>query len=164
MLTTDNPVTNLRRKIKLNYSLVTNPLIFQDVDQLLYDVLWKPHGLDREIRRQFSTGLAQYTFTAADDVNVLGCIIVCEHPDELELRHMAVACDFQNRGIGTKLLKFVLNYFKTNSDKKTMFVYARNKALDFYMRQGFYPIDDEWLEIPGVVMKGVRFKRLIVKL
>lgn len=148
----------------MNHSLTNDQVTLQDVDQLLYDVLWKPHGLDREIRKQFTTGLAQYTFVASDYEKACGCIIVCEHPDELELRHMAVASDFQNRGIGTKLLNYVLDHFSNNSDKKTMFVFARNKALNFYIRQGFYPSDDEWLEIPGVVMKGVRFKRLIVKL
>lgn len=45
-----------------------------------------------------------------------------------------------------------------------MYVYARNTAMNFYIRQGFVPVDDKWLDVPGIAMEGIRFKKLLANL
>lgn len=135
----------------------------EEADRLLYKVLWKPYGMERDMRKRFSPGIGQSTFVASDGEKVCGCIVACEHEDAVELRHMAVLEECRGTGIGTGLLNWVAEHLIRETGKRRIFVYARSSSAEFYLNRGFKPMgSDDWLDHPLFEPHGIRFKQLFM--
>lgn len=130
------------------------------VDQILYEVLWKPFGLPRDTRKQFRTGFNQLTFVAELGGSICGCLVTCEHEDAVEIRHMAVLPHFQGKRMGTRLLGFAIDYLQSKYGHGRLYVYARNNSVDFYLKQGFLAESNDWQDHPLFTPHGIRFKIL----
>lgn len=58
---------------------------------------------------------------------------------------MAVLKPFRRRGIGSKILKYLIEYHHSKSDE-AIIIHAQSHALQFYQASGFIKLGNEFLE------------------
>lgn len=90
-----------------------------------------------------------FGFVAKDGVTVVGCIFFTRLKFETDinafiLSPVAVATEYQNQGIGQKLINFGINQLK-KSDVKLIFTYGDP---DFYAKVGFKQISENIAKAP----------------
>jgi predicted GNAT family N-acyltransferase len=76
-----------------------------------------------------------------------------------QLRGMATDTPYFGKGYGALLIKYAVDYIKT-AKAEYIWCNARTSAVDFYKKQGFEIISDEF-EIPGVGPHYVMILNLI---
>lgn len=86
---------------------------------------------------------------------IVGCCVLSAIDNKtIKLRQMAVETIFQEKGIGSLLLKFVET---TSKEKgyKIITLHARDIAQSFYTKNGFHSCGDTFIEIgiPHIEMK-----------
>lgn len=94
-------------------------------------------------------------FVALKEGRVIGCVVLArlnEHIDT-QLMQMAVEDDFQGQGIGSRLVKALLEFAKANGVSKIE-VHARSDVSAFYEGLGFEVYGDEFEEV------GVKHKHM----
>jgi len=70
-----------------------------------------------------------------------------------QLGRMAVLGEHRRQGVGSALLRFVLEHAR-NMHHKTLYCHAQITALDFYQRHGFNSIGDEF-EDAGIAHRAM---------
>ncbi len=92
-------------------------------------------------------------FAALDNDKVIGVVSLYEELSPLHesqpairLRGMAVDQSHQGQGAGTQLVQHILKYIQPNT---LLWCYAREKAKDFYVSQGFLVQGDDFM-IEGI--------------
>lgn len=109
----------------------------QALDQLLFDVLWKPLDMKRDARENFKQDKPEEELIAIDNGKIVGGIVAnWLTDDEIEIHHMAVVPEFQGRYIGKQLF-LKLRELATSKGVHKMSVYARNNSIAFYEKLGF---------------------------
>lgn len=70
-----------------------------------------------------------------------------------QIGRMAVLKKYRNKGIGKKLLKYLINYHQSQS-KTAITIHAQSQAIEFYKKIGFIKKGDEFMEagIPHFIM------------
>ncbi|MBU7007692.1 GNAT family N-acetyltransferase [Phosphitispora fastidiosa] len=130
--------------------------VLEQVDNLLYEVLWKPRGMPN-VRHQFDKGEAEIIFTAREGNNVVGAFVVIIYKDKTaELRHAAVLPEYQGQKAGKGLWNEALKYIKAEGIN-SIYVYARNTAIGFWEKTGFRA-ETDWLDHEAFAGSGIRFK------
>lgn len=81
-------------------------------------------------------------YVAKNDDKVLGFVLIEETPYDFDILEIVVDQELRGRGIGTMLMKRVLDYAKlTHKEKTTLEVASDNKsAISFYEKFGFSQI------------------------
>lgn len=81
-------------------------------------------------------------YVAKNDDKVLGFVLIEETPYDFDILEIVVDQELRGRGIGTMLMKRVLDYAKfTHKEKATLEVASDNKsAISFYEKFGFSQI------------------------
>lgn len=133
------------------------------LDHLLWEVLWAPLGLPRDIRRTFALDTTPVEFAAVENGDIVGGLAANRIGENaLEIRHIAVAPDHQRRSIGSGLVKALVEFAcKEGVDK--IQAYARNTSLGFFMRNRFTPTGGK-LTHPDFVHHGITFQKVVVSL
>jgi len=74
------------------------------------------------------------------------CILTKKDSDTVQLRQMAVAFDYQQKGLGKELLRFAE---ETAREKhySSMRMYARKTAAGFYEKSGYAVVGEEFTEV-----------------
>lgn len=90
-----------------------------------------------------------FGFVARDDENVIGCIFFTRLDFEVQinafiLSPVAVATQYQNQGIGQKLIKFGINYLNKNN-VELLFTYGDP---NYYAKVGFKHISENIVKAP----------------
>lgn len=82
-------------------------------------------------------------YACTEDEEPVGYVNVLDLEVEAEILRICVAKPYRNRGMGKKLLQFVIDYCKEEKyDKIFLEVKSTNKiAIDLYERMGFYNIN-----------------------
>lgn len=62
----------------------------------------------------------------------------------IKLERFAVLPEYRNKNLGTVLLQFVLKSLEGNPAK--MYLHSQLKAVNYYQRQGFFKVGDEFVE------------------
>ncbi|MGX5203483.1 GNAT family N-acetyltransferase [Aliikangiella sp. IMCC44632] len=76
--------------------------------------------------------------------NELVCVAsVYLNLDKARLRKFATKADFQNKGIGSKMLRYIFRSLK-NTNAKVFWCDARESALPFYQRFGMQPYGERF--------------------
>jgi N-acetylglutamate synthase-like GNAT family acetyltransferase len=110
-----------------------------ELDQLLWDILWRPLNLGRNIRNSFKLDKPQIDLIALDhDVMVGGLIANWLSGNEVELRHIAVRPEYQRRSVGRLLVRRLVNLIQGGAPLRIQ-TYARNTSTDFFVKLGFKP-------------------------
>jgi len=108
-----------------------------ELDQLLWDVLWKPLGLPRNIRQSFKLNNSQIDLVAFDNgVAIGGLVANWLSENEIEIRHIAVSSDFQRLSVGKGLVEKLIKLVQKDNPVKIQ-TCARNTSFGFFTKLGF---------------------------
>ena len=133
---------------------------FQQADRLLWEVLWRPVGLARDIRERFKLPGRETVFVAVDARGVVGAIVGQAVSDrEMEIRHLAVAEDCQRKGVGGALVARLLDRCR-ELEVRTVCTHARNTSQAFFEREGFAAVPGETLTHPDFGRHGISFLKM----
>ena len=139
---------------------VTTQAQAEELDQILWEVLWQPIGLPRDIRETFNLEGAHIELVATRGPEVLGGLVaVWLSADTLELRHIALRPEFQRGSIGTRLVRDLMDIAGANGCRAIQ-TYARNTSAGFFASVGFVPLPGEPLEHPDFSVHGISFRQM----
>ena len=125
-------------KIKLAESIAEK----SELDQLLWNVLWMPLNLPRDVRSSFRLGKPEVEIVAVDRSKVVGGLVANRVSEsEFEIRHIAVCASYQGHSVGRLLVQELIS--RTGKGSVTWIrTYARNTSVGFFSRLGFVPEGD----------------------
>jgi GNAT superfamily N-acetyltransferase len=108
--------------------------------QKYVDVLrgWNDDHERKDMRKQFRPGLDQ--IVVADGRNI-GFLSVIAHADCIQLRHIEIDPEYQNRGIGSEIIQHVVDTGRKAGVPVTLAVLAVNPAMRLYERLGFVAVE-----------------------
>lgn len=107
------------------------------LDSLLWNVLWEPLGLSRDVRKGFSIKGEQVELVAVLDGNIAGGLVaVWTDKEAVEIRHIAISVENQDRGIGKKLVTFLIDELSFKGCRN-LHTFARNSSISFFEKLGF---------------------------
>ena len=133
----------------------------KELDQLLWDVLWKPLNFPRHIRKSFKLNNPQIELIAVDNNVTIGALVANWLSEkEIEIRHIAVKPDCQRNSVGKLLVE---ELFKLVREKAPLQIqtYARNTSAGFFVKLGFKPTGHH-LENNDFMKYGIRFQRMYI--
>jgi N-acetylglutamate synthase-like GNAT family acetyltransferase len=129
-----------------------------ELDELLWRVLWKPLNLPREIRSEVALAGEKLEIVAVASKEVVGGLVAYRTDEnELEIRHLAVDINYQRKSIGTNLMSRLFETVGSDGGVRIQ-AYVREGSYPFFVRQGFAAADEQWLEHPAFAEHGIRFK------
>ena len=132
------------------------------LDQLLWNVLWMPLNLPRNVRRFFSLRKPEIEIIAVDQNKVVGGLVANQlSENEFEIRHIAVCADYQGHSVGRLLIQELIRIIGKSS---VMWIrtYARNTSTGFFSRLGFIP-EGDLVEHKDFTKHGIRFQQMCLK-
>jgi len=122
---------------KLSIRKVNAPADASDLDALLWNVLWKPIGLPRDVRKSFSIKGEQVELVALLEGHIVGGLVaVWTDKKAVEIRHIAISVKNQGRGIGKKLVTFLIAELSFKGCG-SLHTFARNSSISFFEKLGF---------------------------
>lgn len=132
----------------------------KELDKILWEVLWKPFGLPRNVRDSFKLeGECIELVAKQDSVIVGGLVSNYLSPNEFELRHIAIKSGFQKKSIGSMLVRELIK-IATQKGCSVIQAYARNTSADFFLKQGFVSSTGKVLEHSLFSKHGITFKQM----
>ena len=96
-------------------------------------------------------------FVALDDGRVLGCVLLVpleEIGNRAQLIQMAVETEWQRKGIGDLLVRYLLEFARNNGIREIL-IHARDNTTDFYGKFGFEVYGETFEEV-GVLHRHMR--------
>ncbi len=113
---------------------------------LRYLVLRKPLGLNYS-QEQLSAESNEYHFIAERMGEIVGCLLLKPLENEtVQMRQVAVAENFQGKGIGKLLVKHSEEFALKNGYKKII-LHARDTAIEFYKSLGYSVTSEMYYEV-----------------
>lgn len=133
------------------------------LDSLLWEVLWQPLGMPRDIRRSFGFG-GDCLELAAEAKGLLIGGLVAGRPSfsEAEIRHIAVRPGFQRMGVGRMLVEHLVERL-INEGCLRLHVIARNTSQRFFEVQGFSAVECNMPDHPDFKKFGISFVLMEMK-
>jgi GNAT superfamily N-acetyltransferase len=131
----------------------------RELDQLLWEVLWEPLGLPRDVRHSFRLDKPEMELVALYRRKVIGGLVACQLAEhQFEIRHLAVHADYQGRSVGRLLIEELI---KETSKNAVVWIqtYARNTSVGFFTRLGFVP-EGGFLEHQDFARHGIKFQKM----
>ena len=117
-----------------------------EVWQLREEVLRVPLGLSLK-NEDLSRDKINEIFIAVADGKVVGCVFMQPlEKDAIQLRAMAVANDWQGRGVG-RLLVLAAEAYSAEAGYKMIELHARKVAMGFYLSMGYGICSGEFIEV-----------------
>ncbi len=134
-----------------------------EVDELLWKVLWNPIDLPKDIRNEFKLDGEEITLAAKDSEQIIGIIVANKiNHSEYEIRHIAVNPKYQKCGIGKKLI-YALENILNKMEVDTVQTIARNSSQSFFETIGFVKMRD-YRALPKFLKFGISFVLMKKKL
>jgi N-acetylglutamate synthase-like GNAT family acetyltransferase len=132
-----------------------------ELDQLLWDVLWKPLNFKRNVRETFKLNMPQIDLIAIDQDVIIGALIAnWLSSDEIEIHHIAVKRDLQKKAVGRMLFE-ELSRLTQDITPLTITTYARNTSIGFFSKLGLEPVGSH-LEVEGFMEQGIWLQQMSV--
>jgi N-acetylglutamate synthase-like GNAT family acetyltransferase len=136
---------------------VTSESDSEELDCLLWEILWKPIGFPREIRKSFEIGGTTLEIVARNNSSIVGGLVaVWTSAHEVEIRHIAVTDNRQKTGVGKKLINSLLETVTAQGCSRIHTV-ARNTSTGFFEKVGLTKIPGATLEHPAFAKHGIYF-------
>lgn len=131
-------------KIVVKEISTDDPLYLQE-RELRAKVLREPLGLapGTEV---FPFEYEAHHYVALDNDKVIGCVLFHQRGDEGKLFQTAVYPEYQKKGVGRMLVKFLENKVKKMGVKK-IFLHSRYVVKDFYKKLGYECEGDIFIEV-----------------
>ena len=135
----------------------------KQLDDLLWDTLWKPFDFPRNIRASFKLDGCELELIAVENNCLLGGVVAIYLPEnEVEIRHIAINENHQKSGVGRSLIEELINQLK-KEEVKLIKTIARNTSEDFFKKMGFKS-DGEYLTHPDFIKFGIKFRGMSLNL
>lgn len=132
-----------------------------ELDQLLWDVLWKPLNFERNIRQSFKLDKPQIEIVAVDNDVIIGALVAnWLSKNEIEIRHIAVKTEFQKKAVGRHLVEALFELIK-DKNSVTVQTHARSTSVGFFSKLGFNPVGD-LLEVDAFMHHGIWLQQMSV--
>lgn len=129
-----------------------------ELDRLLWEVLWQPLGFPRDVRISFQLkGPFEEYYARSSEQGIIGGIVIrVASPGELDICHIAVCPGLQGSGIGKRLVGCAIEAARRN-DCTRIVVIARNTSVDFFKKLGFVVLPRGIPDHPEFKKWGVTF-------
>ncbi len=123
----------------MNIKQATTQKEKKEMDRLLWDVLWKPLNLPRNIRNSFKLDTPEIDLIVSDDDIIVGTLVANWLAEkEIEIRHLAVKTDYQENSVGSLLVEELFRLVREKTPLQIQ-TYARNTSMGFFIKLGFKP-------------------------
>jgi len=133
------------------------------LDQLLWDVLWKPLNFRRNIRESFRLDKPQIDLIAVDNDITIGALVAnWLSENEIEIRHIAVQPDFQGSSVGRLLVEELFKLIQGKAPL-TIQTYARSTSIGFFTKLGFKPRGNR-LEVDEFMKHGICIQQIFIEI
>ncbi len=130
-----------------------------DLDELLWKVLWEPLGIPRDFRKTVSLSSPEIELIALEDGTAIGGIVASSvAANVLEIRHIAVQAGYRRNSTGRHLVEELTQQVKTNGFVNIQ-TYARNTSAGFFAELGFHHTG-EHLEHEVFTAHGIIFQKM----
>ena len=114
-----------------------------------------PRGSEKDELEEHSFHIAAY-----NNHKIIGVGRIHIEPDDTaRIRYMAVHRDYQNQGVGSRILKELEQYARTNN-LRDCWLYAREGAIAFYKKNGYVVKGENKSEL--TVLKHERMEKQLV--
>ena len=134
----------------------------RELDQLLWDVLWKPLNLPRNVRNAYSLGRLEIELIAVSQNEAIGGLVANQlSENRFEIRHVAVRPEYQRQSVGRLLIQELTKRIRKRS-VVWLQTYARNTSTGFFSRLGFRQ-EGDLVEHKDFTKHGIRFQRMEFK-
>ncbi|MBN1862146.1 MAG: GNAT family N-acetyltransferase [Dehalococcoidales bacterium] len=135
----------------------------EELDRLLWDVLWKPLNLPRDIRKTFRLDSPEIELIAIDSDAAIGALVANWLSEKkIEIRHLAVRQDYRKKSVGKLLIEELFKLVREAAPLQIQ-TFARNDSVGFYAKLGFKPVGD-YLEHEDFTKHGIRFQKMYTEL
>lgn len=131
-------------QIEIKHITATSPE-YEQVWQLREDVLRKPLGLSLK-DEDLSDDADDDILIAVQEHKVIGCVMLKDAGNNAKLRQMAIADEWQGKGIGRMLVQTAEQTAKGNGYAKIV-LHARQVAIDFYRKLGYTIVSELFTEV-----------------
>jgi N-acetylglutamate synthase-like GNAT family acetyltransferase len=133
-----------------------------ELDQLLWDVLWKPLNFKRTIRQSFKLNNPHIDIVAVENNIVIGTLVANWLSNtEIEIRHIAVKTDYQNKAIGRLLVEELFRLIQ-NKTPVIIQTHARNSSIGFFSKLGFRSVGNH-LEVDAFMQYGIWLQKMSIE-
>lgn len=109
---------------------------------------WDEEAQRRDMRARFAAGGFEIAMRGGGEV---GMISLSLHPDHVYLHHVIVAAAWRGQGIGTALMRIVMQRARAEGAAVRLSVFRGNPARALYARLGFRATAEdthrEWMEL-----------------
>jgi len=147
---------------EMNIKPVTTKEEQDELDQLLWDVLWKPLSFPRNIRESFNLDKPQIDLIAVDNDIAIGCLMAnWLSENEIEIRHVAILPGFQGNSVGTLLVEELFRQIREKAPL-TIQTHARSTSIGFFETLGFKPVGER-IELTEFMKHGIWIQRMLIK-
>jgi GNAT superfamily N-acetyltransferase len=121
----------------IKLSLVYSRKESLDFDRLLWKILWKPIGLPRDFRDLIKFDGDILELVAKLDGKIIGGIVAGNlNNSNVEIRHIAIKQEFQNKGIGRSLVTSLFSIASALGCSRINTI-ARNTSKGFFKKLNF---------------------------
>jgi N-acetylglutamate synthase-like GNAT family acetyltransferase len=142
----------------LTIESAASPEDTEELDELLWRVLWQPLGLPRNVRQEFKVDGESLELVARENGRVTGGVVaVWTGETEVELRHVAVVPEAQNRGTGRRLVERVVDIVRSRGCQRIHTI-SRNTSVGFFRTLGFKTASGTAPEHPVLRKHGIVFE------
>ena len=137
---------------------VTTQAEYEELDALLWEVLWRPLGLPRNIRESFKIDGECVELVAKASGSLIGGLVAnWTSPTEVELRHLAVRPEVQDQGVGSQLIKTLVRIVARRLCIRIHTI-ARDSSTGFFRKLGFSTAPGDAPEHPAFERHGITFE------
>lgn len=119
---------------------------YDEAVSLRYAVLRKPLGLEFTAE-QLAEEFADVHIGAWTSLGMVGTLTLSRYEENtIKMRQVAVSQAEQSQGVGSALVRFS-EQWALNEGYKTLVLHARDTAVPFYIKLGYIPIGDAFVEV-----------------
>ncbi|HAX61958.1 MAG TPA: ribosomal-protein-alanine N-acetyltransferase [Elusimicrobia bacterium] len=134
------PIVNLQKDIEIEIRRVRIDDIsaIAAIEKNSYPDPWSVKMFERELQLEFSN-----FFAVIKDREIIGYVCFWTVSDEAQITNITVKEKFRRKGLGSRIMKYIINFAKAIEIKK-MFLEVRASnypALKLYEKFGFQEID-----------------------
>lgn len=137
--------------------------IISKAKNLLYNELFKPLGFPEDMQEKLKAPGKEHYFVCIYEKEINGVMVLAVDKERAELHHAATVNKYRNHGIGKKIWQEVYEFVK-NEGIKTVELYSRNTAVDFWRSLGFIEVSEEWLETDLFMKHNIRHKKMEISI
>ncbi|MHC4442029.1 MAG: GNAT family N-acetyltransferase [Planctomycetota bacterium] len=144
----------------LTISPANSPAEAQALDTFLWEILWKPLGLARDIRESYRLdGECLELVAKVNNHPISGLVANWTSPSEVELRHLAVKPELHHQGVGSRLVQTLIDIASQNNCTRIHTI-SRNTSTGFFKKLGFTPAPGQAPDHPAFKKHGITFEMM----